>query len=100
MCPISPQAIKYEDVEEIRVLGSVFPGYWGGGLRCRNKRINARCFAGKPSEREQLVNHLQSFSFNLDLAPIHNCFYPDLYIYITLLPLETIFLLLMILTPF
>ncbi|GAA0173959.1 non-receptor serine/threonine protein kinase [Lithospermum erythrorhizon] len=53
------QTIRNEDLEEIRELGSgsygsVFHGKWKGS-DVAIKRIKARCFAGKPSERERLI---------------------------------------------
>ncbi|KAI4377243.1 hypothetical protein MLD38_014907 [Melastoma candidum] len=54
------QAIKNEDLEEIRVLGSgtygaVYHGKWKGS-DVAIKRIKASCFAGRPSERERLIS--------------------------------------------
>ncbi|XWS52178.1 hypothetical protein CRYUN_Cryun11dG0044600 [Craigia yunnanensis] len=53
------QTIKYDDLEEIRELGSgtygaVYHGKWKGS-DVAIKRIKASCFAGKPSERERLI---------------------------------------------
>lgn len=60
------QTIKNDDLEEIRELGSgtygaVFHGKWKGS-DVAIKRIKASCFAGRPSERERLVeSELSSF---------------------------------------
>jgi predicted Ser/Thr protein kinase len=56
---IFDQTIKNDDLEEIRELGSgtygaVFHGKWKGS-DVAIKRIKASCFAGRPSERERLV---------------------------------------------
>lgn len=53
------QAIKNDDLEEIRELGSgtygaVYHGKWKGS-DVAIKRIKASCFAGRPSERARLV---------------------------------------------
>ncbi|CAN7114840.1 unnamed protein product [Brassica rapa subsp. narinosa] len=53
------QTIKNDDLEEIRELGSgtygsVYHGKWKGS-DVAIKRIKASCFAGKPSERERLI---------------------------------------------
>lgn len=51
--------IKDSDLEELRELGSgtfgtVYHGKWRG-TDVAIKRINDRCFAGKPSEQERMV---------------------------------------------
>jgi predicted Ser/Thr protein kinase len=56
---ILDQTIKNDDLEEIRELGSgtygsVYHGKWKGS-DIAIKRIKASCFAGRPSERERLV---------------------------------------------
>ncbi|GMH16638.1 hypothetical protein Nepgr_018479 [Nepenthes gracilis] len=53
------QTIRNDDLEEIRELGSgtygaVFHGKWKGS-DVAIKRIKASCFAGRPSERERLI---------------------------------------------
>ncbi|CAD5335163.1 unnamed protein product [Arabidopsis thaliana] len=53
------QSIRNDDLEEIRELGhgtygSVYHGKWKGS-DVAIKRIKASCFAGKPSERERLI---------------------------------------------
>lgn len=53
------QIIKNSDLEELRELGSgtfgtVYHGKWRG-TDVAIKRINDRCFAGKPSEQERMV---------------------------------------------
>lgn len=53
------QIIKNSDLEELRELGSgtfgtVYHGKWRGS-DVAIKRINDRCFAGKPSEEERMV---------------------------------------------
>lgn len=53
------QTIRNDDLEEIRELGSgtygsVYHGKWKGS-DVAIKRIKASCFAGKPSERERLI---------------------------------------------
>ncbi|KAK4772349.1 hypothetical protein SAY86_014124 [Trapa natans] len=53
------QAIKYDDLEEIRELGSgtygaVYHGKWKGS-DVAIKKIKASCFAGRPAERERLI---------------------------------------------
>lgn len=58
----SIQIIKNSDLEELRELGSgtfgtVYHGKWRG-TDVAIKRINDRCFAGKPSEQERMVGHL------------------------------------------
>ena len=54
-CPV--QIIKNNDLEELQELGSgtfgtVYHGKWRG-TDVAIKRINDRCFAGKPSEQEK-----------------------------------------------
>jgi hypothetical protein len=73
------QIIKNSDLEELQELGSgtfgtVYHGKWRG-TDVAIKRINDRCFAGKPSEQERMVcfhsslcfffvpSHLLSFAF-------------------------------------
>lgn len=56
---IFSQIIKNTDLEELRELGSgtfgtVYHGKWRG-TDVAIKRINDRCFAGKPSEQERMV---------------------------------------------
>ncbi|XP_022749580.1 uncharacterized protein LOC111299005 isoform X2 [Durio zibethinus] len=56
------QIIKNSDLEELRELGSgtfgtVYHGKWRG-TDIAIKRINDRCFAGKPSEQERMVGDL------------------------------------------
>ena len=53
------QIIKNSDLEELQELGSgtfgtVYHGKWRG-TDVAIKRINDRCFAGKPSEQERMV---------------------------------------------
>ena len=53
------QIIKNSDLEELKELGSgtfgtVYHGKWRG-TDVAIKRINDRCFAGKPSEQERMV---------------------------------------------
>lgn len=53
------QIIKNNDLEELQELGSgtfgtVYHGKWRG-TDVAIKRINDRCFAGKPSEQEKMV---------------------------------------------
>lgn len=57
------------DLEELRELGSgtfgtVYHGKWRG-TDVAIKRINDRCFAGKPSEQERMVRLLVSLINNL-----------------------------------
>ncbi|KAJ0030615.1 hypothetical protein Pint_14703 [Pistacia integerrima] len=54
------QIIKNSDLEELRELGSgtfgtVYHGKWRG-TDVAIKRINDRCFAGKPSEQERMID--------------------------------------------
>lgn len=56
------QIIKNIDLEELRELGSgtfgtVYHGKWRG-TDVAIKRINDRCFAGKPSEEERMVTDM------------------------------------------
>lgn len=71
------QIIKNSDLEELRELGSgtfgtVYHGKWRG-TDVAIKRINDRCFAGKPSEQERMVSdslpHLSIFSL-IDISPL------------------------------
>lgn len=59
MYPRLFQIIKNNDLEELQELGSgtfgtVYHGKWRG-TDVAIKRINDRCFAGKPSEQEKMV---------------------------------------------
>jgi hypothetical protein len=61
------QIIKNSDLEELRELGSgtfgtVYHGKWRG-TDVAIKRINDRCFAGKPSEQERMVCFHSSLCF-------------------------------------
>lgn len=54
------QIIKNNDLEELQELGSgtfgtVYHGKWRGS-DVAIKRINDRCFAGKPSEQDKMVS--------------------------------------------
>jgi hypothetical protein len=66
------QIIKNNDLEELQELGSgtfgtVYHGKWRG-TDVAIKRINDRCFAGKPSEQEKMVCfHMSIFCFWLHL---------------------------------
>lgn len=56
---IAGQIILNSDLEELKELGSgtfgtVYHGKWRG-TDVAIKRINDRCFAGKPSEQERMV---------------------------------------------
>jgi predicted Ser/Thr protein kinase len=56
---IFDQTIKNDDLEEIRELGTgtygaVYHGKWKGS-DVAIKKIKSSCFAGRPSERERLV---------------------------------------------
>jgi hypothetical protein len=65
------QVIKNSDLEELQELGSgtfgtVYHGKWRG-TDVAIKRINERCFAGKPSEQERMV----CFShFHCPISPV------------------------------
>lgn len=53
------QVIKNSDLEELKELGSgtfgtVYHGKWRG-TDVAIKRVNDRCFAGKPSEQDRMV---------------------------------------------
>ena len=59
LCFTASQIIKNSDLEELRELGSgtfgtVYHGKWRGS-DVAIKRINDRCFSGKPSEQERMV---------------------------------------------
>lgn len=63
------QIIKNSDLEELQELGSgtfgtVYHGKWRG-TDVAIKRINDRCFAGKPSEQERMVF---VFSFGIKIS--------------------------------
>lgn len=63
------QIIKNSDLEELQELGSgtfgtVYHGKWRG-TDVAIKRINDRCFAGKPSEQERMVC---VFSFGIKIS--------------------------------
>ena len=65
------QIIKNNDLEELQELGSgtfgtVYHGKWRG-TDVAIKRINDRCFAGKPSEQEKMVRSHTSRSLLLVL---------------------------------
>jgi len=67
------QIIKNNDLEELQELGSgtfgtVYHGKWRG-TDVAIKRINDRCFAGKPSEQEKMVySHTSYLCFFLSLS--------------------------------
>jgi hypothetical protein len=67
------QIIKNNDLEELQELGSgtfgtVYHGKWRG-TDVAIKRINDRCFAGKPSEQEKMVcSHTSYLCFCLSLS--------------------------------
>ncbi|XP_057550954.1 uncharacterized protein LOC130828924 [Amaranthus tricolor] len=68
------QIIKNSDLEELRELGSgtfgtVYHGKWRG-TDVAIKRINDRCFAGKPSEEERMRNDFWNEAINL--ADLHH----------------------------
>ncbi|KAJ8641234.1 hypothetical protein MRB53_017928 [Persea americana] len=68
------QIIKNSDLEELRELGSgtfgtVYHGKWRG-TDVAIKRINDRCFAGKPSEQERLRDDFWNEACNL--ADLHH----------------------------
>lgn len=76
------QIIKNSDLEELRELGSgtfgtVYHGKWRG-TDVAIKRINDRCFAGKPSEQERMVSHflfsLQAPIFSILTSLAHNLY--------------------------
>ncbi|VAI93068.1 unnamed protein product [Triticum turgidum subsp. durum] len=66
--------IKNDDLEELQELGSgtfgtVYHGKWRGS-DVAIKRINDRCFAGKPSEQEKMRNDFWNEASNL--ADLHH----------------------------
>ncbi|XP_022755253.1 uncharacterized protein LOC111303337 isoform X2 [Durio zibethinus] len=68
------QIIKNSDLEELRELGSgtfgtVYHGKWRG-TDVAIKRINDRCFAGKPSEQERLIDDFWNEA--IKLADLHH----------------------------
>ncbi|VAI93070.1 unnamed protein product [Triticum turgidum subsp. durum] len=68
------QIIKNDDLEELQELGSgtfgtVYHGKWRGS-DVAIKRINDRCFAGKPSEQEKMRNDFWNEASNL--ADLHH----------------------------
>lgn len=68
------QIIKNSDLEELRELGSgtfgtVYHGKWRG-TDVAIKRINDRCFAGKPSEQERMRDDFWNEAINL--ADLHH----------------------------
>lgn len=68
------QIIKNSDLEELRELGSgtygtVYHGKWRG-TDVAIKRINDRCFAGKPSEQERMRYDFWNEAINL--ADLHH----------------------------
>ncbi|CAL9247362.1 unnamed protein product [Arabidopsis halleri] len=68
------QIIKDSDLEELRELGSgtfgtVYHGKWRG-TDVAIKRINDRCFAGKPSEQERMIDDFWNEAQNL--AGLHH----------------------------
>ncbi|KAL3532237.1 hypothetical protein ACH5RR_005758 [Cinchona calisaya] len=68
------QIIKNDDLEELRELGSgtfgtVYHGKWRG-TDVAIKRINDRCFAGKPSEEERMRDDFWNEAINL--ADLHH----------------------------
>jgi hypothetical protein len=74
------QIIKNSDLEELQELGSgtfgtVYHGKWRG-TDVAIKRINDRCFAGKPSEQERMVCFHSSLCFFFcPVSPVKLCFY-------------------------
>ncbi|KAE8665340.1 Kinase superfamily protein with octicosapeptide/Phox/Bem1p domain [Hibiscus syriacus] len=67
------QIIKNIDLEELRELGSgtfgtVYHGKWRGSDAI--KRINDRCFAGKPSEQERMIDDFWNEA--IKLADLHH----------------------------
>lgn len=77
----SRQIIKNIDLEELRELGSgtfgtVYHGKWRG-TDVAIKRINDRCFAGKPSEQDRMVTvHVSPDSLSC------TCFVLNVFLYI------------------
>uniref|UniRef100_A0ACD6AS21 Uncharacterized protein n=1 Tax=Avena sativa TaxID=4498 RepID=A0ACD6AS21_AVESA len=68
------QIIKNDDLEELQELGSgtfgtVYHGKWRGS-DVAIKRINERCFAGKPSERDKMRHDFWNEASNL--ADLHH----------------------------
>ncbi|XP_022729247.1 uncharacterized protein LOC111284678 isoform X2 [Durio zibethinus] len=68
------QIIKNSDLEELRELGSgtfgtVYHGKWRG-TDVAIKRINDRCFAGKPSEQERMIDDFWNEA--IKLADLHH----------------------------
>ncbi|KAL2929880.1 Serine/threonine-protein kinase CTR1 [Bienertia sinuspersici] len=68
------QIIKNDDLEELRELGSgtfgtVYHGKWRG-TDVAIKRINDRCFAGKPSEQERMRDDFWNEA--IKLADLHH----------------------------
>ncbi|XVF88232.1 hypothetical protein PTKIN_Ptkin19aG0033500 [Pterospermum kingtungense] len=68
------QIIKNDDLEELRELGSgtfgtVYHGKWRG-TDVAIKRINDRCFAGKPSEQERMIDDFWNEA--IKLADLHH----------------------------
>ncbi|KAJ8753177.1 hypothetical protein K2173_017756 [Erythroxylum novogranatense] len=68
------QIIKNSDLEELRELGSgtfgtVYHGKWRG-TDVAIKRINDRCFTGKPSEQERMVDDFWNEA--IKLADLHH----------------------------
>ncbi|OAY31767.1 uncharacterized protein LOC110599602 isoform X1 [Manihot esculenta] len=68
------QIIKNIDLEELRELGSgtfgtVYHGKWRG-TDVAIKRINDRCFAGKPSEQERMIDDFWNEA--IKLADLHH----------------------------
>ncbi|CAN0838577.1 Serine/threonine-protein kinase CTR1 [Linum grandiflorum] len=68
------QIIKSSDLEELKELGSgtfgtVYHGKWRG-TDVAIKRINDRCFAGKPSEQERMIDDFWNEA--IKLADLHH----------------------------
>ncbi|XVE63593.1 hypothetical protein DITRI_Ditri07aG0032300 [Diplodiscus trichospermus] len=68
------QIIKNSDLEELRELGSgtfgtVYHGKWRG-TDVAIKRINDRCFVGKPSEQERMIDDFWNEA--IKLADLHH----------------------------
>ncbi|KAK8481339.1 hypothetical protein V6N13_144675 [Hibiscus sabdariffa] len=68
------QIIKNTDLEELRELGSgtfgtVYHGKWRG-TDVAIKRINDRCFAGKPSEQDRMIDDFWNEA--IKLADLHH----------------------------